>query len=183
MSPDVPWNLSARSRVVFLEMHRRFAFLSGLALCGVLAGCASSPGVASLHAARTALKPITIHAGTQASPTNAIEAVVSIGQSGTYLYDLAFGRVPPAPGEQPQVCHPLAGFRLISEQGGVKYINPSVTSPGEVTGSIVLSAGQWTGSSGNGSSATGLAISPPPPPVGTFWSWGCPWTLTLTPSN
>jgi len=183
MSPDVPWNFSSRSRVAFLEMHCRFAFLIGLALCGVLAGCTSSPGVGSLHPARTAVKPITIHAGTQASPTNAIEVVVSIPQSGTYLYDLAFGRVAPAPGEQAQVCLPLSGFRLISEQGGVKYINPAFTSAGEVTGSILLSAGKWTGSSGNGSSVAGLAISPPPPPIGTFWSWGCPWTLTLTPSN
>ena len=94
MSPDVPRNLSSHSRVAFLEMHCRFAFLIGLALCGVLAGCTSSPGVASLHPARTALKPITIHAGTQASPTNAIEAVVSIGESGMYLYDLAFGQFP-----------------------------------------------------------------------------------------
>ena len=166
-----------------MEMHRHFVFLSSLALCGVLGGCTSSPSVAKPAPSPEATKPITIRAGTQGSWTSPIEAVVSIRQRGTYLYDLAFARVPPAPGEQPQACAPLTSFRLVSEHGTVRYIQPPFTYTGDVNGSVLLSAGKWTGISGRKGSVADSTISPPPPPRGAFWALGCPWSLTLTPSN
>jgi hypothetical protein len=164
-------------------MYRRVAFLSGLALCGVLAGCSSNPSISKPASSLDVAQPITVHAGTQGSWTTPIEAVVQIAWTGTYRYDLAFARVPPKPGAQPQVCIPLTGFRLVSKQGTVRYVQPAFTSTGEVSGSVDLSAGTWTGSSGRASSPVANSISPPAPPVGTFWALGCPWSLTLTPSG
>jgi hypothetical protein len=164
-------------------MNRRFVVLMGLALCGVLAGCSSSPvvpkhppsPVVSKHAPGPGpALPITVRAGTVAS-SSLIEAPVLIDQAGTYQYDLAYAHVPRQPGMQPQACLPLAGFRLTSDSGTVRFLKAAVT------GSVELTAGRWTASSGFDTIEQLEAIIPPYPGPDSFWSGACPWSLTLTP--
>ena len=174
-------NFSWRPGVGFLEMHRRFVVGMGLAFCGVLAGCSSSQviskptpsPVVSRHApSPEPALPITVHAGTLASST-LIEAAVLIEQAGPYQYDLAYAHMPSPLSAQPEACVPLGGFRLTSGSGTVNFLKSGVT------GSVELTAGTWTASSG----FDGESVIPPPPPPGTFWSVACPWSLTLTLSN
>jgi hypothetical protein len=165
-------------------MYRHFVVLLGLALCGVLAGCSSSPSVPK-HAPTPGVgSSITVHAGSLASGTGLIEATFSIKRAGTYGYELASAHVPPQPGAQPQRCLALGGFRLTSNSGTVSIPEYVSFTSGIGTGSVRLTVGRWTGSSGFLNSAQalqGLTISPPPPSIGSFWSGACPWSLTLTP--
>ena len=166
-------------------MHRKFAYLSGLALCGVLVGCSSSPSVPKHAPGPGPALPITVHAGRLASWTNPIAATFPIKRAGTYRYDLSYAHVPPQPGAQPQVCLSLVDFRLIDEGGTASVLKPVFDASGATTGTVQLSAGTWTGSSGASPSLEQEQgpSSPPPPPMGTFWSAACPWSLTLTPSK
>jgi hypothetical protein len=167
-------------------MYRRFVVLTGLALCGVLAGCSSSPSAPKHAPAPGVGAPITVHAGTLASGTGLIEATFSIKRAGTYGYELTSAHVPPQAGAQPQRCLSLGGFRLTNKGGTVSIPEYVSFTSGIGTGSVRLSAGTWTGSDGFLSSAQalqGLTISPPPPSIGSFWSGACPWSLTLAPTS
>jgi hypothetical protein len=117
--------------------------------------------------------------------TGPIKATFSIERAGAYEYLLSNAQVPPQAGAQPQRCQSLGGFRLTNSSGTVRipeYVSFS-TSIG--TGTVRLSAGTWTGSDGyDGLGPTPIpSISPPAPPIGSFWAGACPWSLTLTPSN
>lgn len=165
-------------------MYRRFVALMGLVLCGVLAGCSSSPSAAKHAPNPGPSAPIKVHAGTLASGTGLIKATFSIQRGGTYGYELASAHVPRQPGAQPQRCLSLGGFRLTNSSGTVSIPEYVSFTSSIGAGSVRLTAGTWTGSSGFLSTAQalqGLTISPPPPPIGSFWAGGCPWSLTLTP--
>jgi len=166
-------------------MYGRVVALMGFALCGVLAGCSSSPSVPKHAPGPGPALPITVHAGTLASWTSLIEAAVPIERAGTYQYDLAYAHVPPHPGTQPEVCLPQTGFRLTSDGGTVTFLKTVFSASGAATGSVQLTAGRWTASSGllGLEQLQGPTIFPPSPPVGAFWSGACPWSLTLTPSS
>jgi hypothetical protein len=186
VTPSKSWNFSQRRRVALLEMYRRFVVVIGLALCGVLAGCSSSPSVPKHAPGPGPAGPITVQAGTLASGTGLIKATFSIERAGMYGYVLTSSHVPPQPGAPPERCLSLGGFRLTNSSGTVSIPESVSFSSSIGTGSVRLSVGTWTGSDGFLSSAqalTGLTISPPPPPIGSFWAGACPWSLTLTPSS
>jgi hypothetical protein len=82
------WNFSRAPRTLSQEMHGRLAFLSTLALCGVLAVCTSSSNVPKSASGPRDPKPITIRAGIGPSTTAAIQARISIPRGGTYQYVL-----------------------------------------------------------------------------------------------
>lgn len=157
-------------------MYGRVVALMGLALCGVLVGCSSSPSIPKHEPGPGPAPPITVHAGTLASWTSLIEAAVPIKRAGTYRYYLAYADVPPQPGAQPQACLPEGGFRLTSDSGTTSFLKPAAT------GSVELTAGRWTASSGYLGLGK-LTVIVPPPPAGAFWSGACPWSLTLTPAS
>jgi hypothetical protein len=75
----------------------------------------------------------------------------------------------------------MEDFQLIDEHGGVSQVTPPRNTTGEVSGSIYLIAGTWTGVS-EGSIEVGGAFGAPIP-SGTSYGLACPWSLTLTPSN
>ena len=163
------WNFSGPRRVALAEMSRRFVFLMTSALCGVLAGCTTSPGRAP-----------TIHVMTAPARWT---AEFTVAHAGTYSYKLTYA----------SHCVPIAGFALIgpesvdtSLRGPNLYAEPPQAIPADETGSVRLSSGTWKGISGDGD-PTGSQISPPPPsarlPSGGYWGAGCSWTLTLTPSS
>jgi hypothetical protein len=169
-------------------MLRRFVALTSLSVCAVLAGCSSSAPVAKPSAVATtvpkpapiviAAQTITIQAGTGPSTTTAIQAQIPIARAGTYQYAITTPLSRPANSQQPGRCVPLGGFRLVGPQGTVRY--PKASLSGVATGSIVLTAGTWTGISGVSWPAAVDTIIPPFLPGG-FWAIGCPWSLTLTP--
>jgi hypothetical protein len=165
-------------------MYRRFVVVMGAALCGVLTGCSSISSVPKHAPGPGPNQPITIHAGTVASWTTIIEAAFHVDRAGTYRYVLAYARVPPQSGAQPEVCLPETGFRLTSDGGIVTFLGTGFNTSGNAAGSVQLSVGRWTASSG----LLGLEqlqgdIAPPSPPPGSFWSGACPWFLTLSPSS
>jgi hypothetical protein len=142
----------------------------GLALCGVLAGCSSST-------------TITVQAGTRSfNGTTEAAAKFPISRSGWYHYELTFARVPPQAGAQLQVCLPTTSFQLIDEKGGATLVTAPSNATGEVSGSIHLIAGTWTGMSEGSIDVGGPGLGPPNPP-GTFSALACPWSLTLTTAN
>lgn len=152
-------------------MYRRYAPLIGLALCGMLAGCSNSASIFVQARGTHLLSNGTIEA----------DATFPIDQPGTYHYELTFARMPDQPGAQPQVCLPIGDFQLIDENGNVTPVTPPRSATDEVSGSIYLTAGAWTGVTA-GSTTVGGVYGPINPP-GTYWGLACPWSLTLTPSN
>src|ERR1039458_8915448 len=102
-------------------MYRRFAVFLSLSLCGLLAGCSSSP---SAPEPANGSSPITVRAGTLESCKSPIAAAVPSGRAGTFRYLLAYAHVPPQPGAQPQVCLPLTVFRLVNGNGNVRLLQP-----------------------------------------------------------
>jgi hypothetical protein len=89
--------------------------------------------------------------------------------------------VPPEPGAHAQVCLPVENFQLIDEHGGVSEVSSPRDASGEVSGSIDLTAGTWTGMSEGSIEVGGLFGAPIPP--GTSYGLACPWSLTLTPAG
>lgn len=149
-------------------MKGRLAFLSTLAVCGVLTGCTTSTGGHSIHV-RTAPSEWT--------------AEFTVAQAGTYTYNLTY-----APH-----CVPIPGLALVSPEGVASFVRgpdlyaePPQPIPAHETGSVRLSKGKWKGVSGNGD-PTGSQISPPAPsahlPISDGWAAGCSWSLVLTLSN
>jgi hypothetical protein len=163
-------------------MYRRVVVSMVLALSGALPGCSSSPVVVKHTPSPGRAPTVTVHAGTLASWTSVIEAPVLIGQAGTYEYDLVYAHLQPQPGAQQQVCLPETGFRL-TKGGTVSFLMPALTVSGAVTGSVRLTAGTWTASSGLLGLEQLQGVLVPPAPLGTFWSGACPWSLSLTPSR
>ena len=149
-------------------MYRRLAVVMVLALCGVLAGCSSSSS-------------IYVHAGKDLF-IGPIESTFRISHPGTYHYELAFARVPPEAGARPQICLPRSDFDLMHDRDNVETLPAPSTKTGEVSGSLFLTAGMWTGVYGYWLSSSYALVGPPNPP-GTFAAISCPWSLTLTPSN
>jgi hypothetical protein len=149
-------------------MYRRFFVLMGLALAGVLAGCSASS---------------TISVNATGSFISLIQAKFQIAHSGTYEYELTYAHLPSQPGAQPQTCLPVGDFELHDEWGDPQdEIATPTNASGQTKGSLLLTAGTWTGSDGIAGDPSIPDFGPPNPP-GAFYALSCPWSLTLTPSN
>ena len=101
-------------------MHRRFAFLSGLALCGVLGGCTSSPSAAKPASSPSAAKPASSPEASAPAPSARPSPIPpSVGTVTGYI-DPCFGVGP--------MTQPYYSGTVIAVQGGNTVASEAVAT-------------------------------------------------------
>jgi hypothetical protein len=99
-------------------MYRRFAVLSGLAFCGVLAGCSSSPGVAkpaSSPAAQHSASVSTSVPGWRNTGAGCGGTAVGTGPGLPSWADVGEGGIPWAVGRPPEVVGVMFARELVAK--------------------------------------------------------------------